>query len=68
MGTHTLALSFPGVSNGVLPDGRYRLDFNRSRNPFCAYSTAYPCPVPWPGNRIPARIEAGERYAEPGPA
>ncbi len=56
------------VTLDPLPDGRYRLDFNRARNPFCAYSTAYPCPVPWPGNRIPARIEAGERYAEPGSA
>lgn len=56
------------VTLDPLPGGRYRLDFNRSRNPFCAYSTAYPCPVPWPGNRIPDRIEAGERYTEPGPA
>ena len=53
------------VTLDPLPDGRYRLDFNRSRNPFCAYSTAYPCPVPWPGNRIPVRIEAGERYTAP---
>lgn len=42
--------------------GRYRLDFNRARNPFCAYSTAYPCPAPWPGNRIAAAVRAGERY------
>ena len=43
-------------------DGRYRLDFNRARNPFCAYSSAYPCPAPWRGNVIPAPVEAGERY------
>jgi uncharacterized protein len=42
--------------------GRYRLDFNRARNPFCAYSSAYPCPAPWRGNAIPAPITAGERY------
>jgi uncharacterized protein (DUF1684 family) len=42
--------------------GRYRLDFNRARNPFCAYSTVFPCPAPWPGNVIPAMIRAGERY------
>ena len=42
--------------------GRYRLDFNRARNPFCAYSSAYPCPAPWPGNAIPAPVRAGERY------
>jgi len=47
-------------------DDRYRLDFNRARNPFCAYSTIYPCPVPWRGNMIAARIEAGERYSEIG--
>ena len=45
-----------------LPDGRYRLDFNRARNPFCAYSSAFPCPAPWRGNTIDARVEAGERY------
>lgn len=50
------------VALDPLPGGRFRLDFNRARNPFCAYSTAYPCPVPWPGNRIRIRIEAGERY------
>lgn len=47
-----------------LPDGRYRLDFNRARNPFCAYSSAYACPVPWRGNALPAALEAGERYVE----
>jgi hypothetical protein len=43
-------------------DGRYRLDFNRARNPFCAYSSAFPCPAPWRGNSITAKVEAGERY------
>jgi hypothetical protein len=42
--------------------GRYRLDFNRARNPFCAYSSAYPCPAPWRGNTVPAPVTAGERY------
>jgi hypothetical protein len=42
--------------------GRYRLDFNRARNPFCAYSSAFPCPAPWRGNTIEAKVEAGERY------
>lgn len=40
----------------------YRLDFNRARNPLCAYSTVFPCPVPWPGNTLPLAITAGERY------
>ena len=42
--------------------GRYRLDFNRARNPFCAYSTAYACPLPWQGNVLPAQVRAGEQY------
>jgi hypothetical protein len=47
-------------------DGRYLLDFNRARNPFCAYSTVYPCPAPWRGNTIPSSVEAGEQYAGGG--
>lgn len=43
-------------------DGRYRLDFNRARNPFCAYSSAYPCPAPWRGNTFRGPMAAGERY------
>ena len=49
-----------------LGGGRYRLDFNRARNPFCAYSTVFPCPAPWPGNQLPAAVAAGERYAGGG--
>lgn len=49
---------------GLVPEGsgRYRLDFNRARNPFCAYSSAYPCPAPWRGNSFQAPLAAGERY------
>lgn len=46
--------------------GKYRLDFNRARNPYCAYNTVYPCPAPWRGNRIAAAVRAGERYAGGG--
>jgi uncharacterized protein (DUF1684 family) len=46
--------------------GRYRLDFNRARNPFCAYNAAYACPAPWKGNSIPAPIRAGELYGGGG--
>ncbi len=60
-------------SSGSYPSGRfvalepvvgdrYRLDFNRARSPFCAYSTIYPCPVPWRGNSIATKVEAGEKY------
>lgn len=49
-----------------LPDGRYRLDFNRARNPFCAYRSVYPCPAPWPGNTLTMAVEAGEKYRSTG--
>ncbi len=54
------------VSLIPLPNGRYRLDFNRARNPFCAYNAAYPCPAPWRGNVISASVRAGERYTGGG--
>ena len=49
-----------------MPDGSYRLDFNRARNPFCAYRSVYPCPAPWPGNTLTMSIEAGEKYRSTG--
>jgi uncharacterized protein (DUF1684 family) len=54
------------VSLLPLSNGRFRLDFNRARNPFCAYSSVYPCPAPWRGNTLPAAIRAGERYSGGG--
>ena len=41
---------------------RYRLDFNRARNPFCAYNTVFACPAPWRGNAFAGAIAAGEQY------
>ena len=61
--------TYPGgrfVSLLPLPNGQFRLDFNRARNPFCAYSSVYPCPAPWRGNTVPAAIRAGERYTDGG--
>jgi len=46
--------------------GRYLLDFNRARNPFCAYSSVYACPAPWKGNTISEPVRAGERYSGGG--
>lgn len=54
------------VSLHPLPNGQFRLDFNRARNPFCAYSSVYPCPAPWRGNTIATAVHAGERYAGGG--
>lgn len=42
--------------------GRFLLDFNRARNPFCAYNTVFPCPAAWRGNSLPVAVRAGERY------
>lgn len=54
------------VSLSPLGGGKFLLDFNRARNPFCAYSSVFPCPAPWPGNTIAARVEAGETYGKAG--
>jgi hypothetical protein len=43
-------------------DGTYLLDFNRARNPSCAYNAIFPCPAPWPNNLLDVAVEAGERY------
>jgi uncharacterized protein len=38
----------------------YDLDFNYAYNPSCAFSPAYDCPFPPPGNRIDTPVRAGE--------
>lgn len=38
------------------------LDFNKAYNPYCAYSTAYNCPIPPSNNTLTVSIEAGVRY------
>lgn len=43
------------------PDGTYTLDFNLAYHPWCAYATNYSCPLTPAENRLPDRIEAGER-------
>ena len=37
------------------------LDFNEAYNPPCAYNPYTTCPLPQPENRLPVRIEAGEK-------
>jgi len=37
------------------------LDFNKSYNPYCAYSEEYTCPFPPKENRLNIKIEAGEK-------
>jgi uncharacterized protein (DUF1684 family) len=42
-------------------DGRVILDFNKAYNPPCAFTPYATCPLPPPQNRLPIRVEAGEK-------
>jgi len=42
-------------------DGHIVLDFNKAFNPPCAFSPYAVCPLPPPENRLPLRVEAGEK-------
>ena len=45
--------------------GRTIVDFNKAYNPPCAFTPYATCPLPPPQNRLPIRIEAGEKkYGE----
>lgn len=48
-------------------EGKVTLDFNRSQNPPCAYNAFATCPLPPQENRMPVRVEAGEKIYEPRP-
>ena len=50
----------PGPQNGKMI-----VDFNRAENPPCAYNPYSTCPLPPPENRLPIRIEAGEKVYQP---
>jgi len=43
------------------PEGKWILDFNKSYNPWCAYSEAYTCPFVPPENWLEVPIRAGEK-------
>jgi len=48
----------------VLPEGKVRVDFNRAKNPYCAYSPRWACPLVPAENRLDIAVPAGEkRYA-----
>jgi uncharacterized protein len=42
-------------------DGSYALDFNLAYHPSCVYDAKFSCPLTPAENRLPIRIEAGER-------
>lgn len=45
-------------------NGEVVLDFNRAYNPPCSFTPYATCPLPPPENRLPIRIEAGEKKYE----
>jgi uncharacterized protein (DUF1684 family) len=45
-------------------DGRVVVDFNKAYNPPCVFTPFATCPLPPPQNRLPIRIEAGEKAYE----
>ncbi len=42
-------------------DGTYAIDFNLAYHPSCVYDARHSCPLTPAENRLPVRIEAGER-------
>ncbi len=43
-----------------IPEGdTILIDFNKSYNPYCAYSKNYSCPIPPEDNHLNLRVEAG---------
>ena len=42
-------------------DGRLIVDFNFAYNPSCAFDSRWSCPLAPPVNRLPLRLEVGER-------
>lgn len=75
---NTLFMPFRDETNGneTYKAGRYmdvkykdgmteiELDFNDAYNPYCAYSHDFKCPVPPAENKLPFRVEAGEKNFE----
>ncbi|WP_232701478.1 DUF1684 domain-containing protein [Halobacterium wangiae] len=76
-GEETLFVPFADETNGTgtYDRGRYLdvdaggaetgddvvLDFNLAYNPFCAYSENFSCALPPAENRLPVRVQAGEK-------
>ena len=45
-------------------DGTYAIDFNLAYHPTCVYQPIFSCPLTPAENRLPIRIDAGERLPE----
>lgn len=49
------------MSKADTEDGLVTIDFNKSYNPWCAYSDGFNCPIPPRENHLPFPIYAGEK-------
>jgi uncharacterized protein (DUF1684 family) len=47
-------------------DGTYVVDFNLAYHPSCVYDARFSCPLTPAENRLPVRVEAGERLPTAG--
>ncbi|WP_460064009.1 DUF1684 domain-containing protein [Streptomyces sp. YKOK-I1] len=56
--SHRFRFLHPGAPDD---EGRTTVDFNRAVLPPCAFTDAFICPFPPPGNTLDVEIEAGER-------
>jgi uncharacterized protein (DUF1684 family) len=54
------------VTGPVQPDDSVEVDFNLTYSPPCVFSPYATCPLPPEGNRLPMRVEAGEKMYGPG--
>jgi len=55
-GGRYINLQITDIKNGTL-----MIDFNRSYNPWCAYSDGYNCPIPPKENHLKFEVAAGEK-------
>lgn len=54
------------VTTDDIANNKLYVDFNKSYNPWCAYSDGYNCPIPPIANHLDVAIEAGEaNYSGP---
>lgn len=62
-----LYTTLPAPAAGRPSEQHVVLDFNQAYTPPCAFTPFAVCPLPPPQNRLPIRVEAGERFAGHGP-
>jgi uncharacterized protein (DUF1684 family) len=58
--------TYPGgrfLDTDMPKDGKVVLDFNKAYSPPCAFTPYATCPLAPKENRLPVRIEAGEKYS-----